>query len=182
MENQITIPITNGVGSKEIINGTYTVTSLTTGFNDTSITPAEQEITEEVNTYNFTISASGTLTLHVSDDGTDIGVPIVGAKFVRCDSNGTTYGEEIISNEEGNAVFATVPFAEENAPLIYYKQTSSDSSHTFNEELQNTSMASETSTIEVQNEEAALRTINLTDTNYEGLPISDGQVILNVNV
>lgn len=80
------VPITNGKGSKELVDGIYTVTSSITGYNNSTITPSEQTITEGVSEYNFTISAIGTLTLHVSDDGTELEVPIVGATFIRCDS------------------------------------------------------------------------------------------------
>lgn len=52
------IPITNGVGSLELVNGTYAVTSFTVGYDDTSITPAEQEIVEGTNDYSFTIAAT----------------------------------------------------------------------------------------------------------------------------
>lgn len=173
------IPITNGQGSVELVNGTYTVTSTTAGYDNTSVTPSEQEITEGVNEYSFTIAATGTLTLHVSDDGTSVGVPIEGATFIRCDASGATYGTEITSNADGEAVFNYVPFATENAPIIYYKQTASDGSHIYDDSLKNTTLTDETSTIEVANAEAPLRTFNFTDTNYENLPIMEGQITLS---
>lgn len=180
MDNQQIVPITNGVGSKAISNGTYAVTSSTLGYDDASITPAEQEIAEGTDEYAFTIAATGTLTLHVSDDGTDVGVPIEGATFARCDADGTTYGDPITSDADGNAVFSFVPFTEtENGPVVYYKQTASDGSHTFSEELQNVTLTVEETTVEVMNEEAVTRTFNLTDANYSGLPIADGQIILS---
>lgn len=162
-----------------MINGNYTVSSLTTGYNNASILPATLEIVEGTNDYSFTVAATGTLTIHVSDDGTDVGVPIVGAKFVRCDANGQTYGNEVVSDADGNATFAYVPFATENAPLVYYKQTASDGNHDFNSDLQNTTLLEQTVTIELENEIAATRNFNLTDTNYSGLPIADGQIILS---
>ena len=173
-----TVPITNGVGSLELSNGTYAVASSTLGYDDTSITPAEQEIVDGTDEYSFTIAATGTLTLHVSDDGTDAGVPIEGAKFVRCDADGNTYGDEVLSDADGNAVFGFVPFAEENAPAVYYKQTASDGTHEFSIELQNTSLSADAVTVEVANTPATLRTFNLTDANYTGLPIADGQINL----
>ncbi len=172
------VPITNGVGSLGLTNATYTVTSQTSGYDDTSITPAEQEITEGVNEYSFTIAATGTLTLHVSDDGTDAGVPVVGAKFARCDAEGNNYGEEITSNEDGNAVFNSVPFAAENAPSIYYKQTVSDAEHEFDSTLKTISLAEETLVVEIQNAEAVSRNFTFTDANYENLPIADGNIEL----
>ena len=65
--------------------------------------------------------------MHVSDDGTDIGVPIIDATFYRCDSEGTTYGYTVVSNDDGNANFNHVPYSTEgNAPTVYFKQTESD--------------------------------------------------------
>lgn len=180
MENQHTIPITDGVGSIALVNGSYTVASSTLGYDNTSIYPTTQEITEDVNEYNFTIAATGTLTLHVSDDGTNIGTAIEGAKFARCDAEGNTYGEEITSDTDGNAVFNYVPFsATETAPTIYYKQTVSDGQHEFDAQLKNVVLTTQTHTIEVENPAAATRNFNFTDANYSGLPIVDGEIILS---
>lgn len=180
MAKQHVIPITNGVGSKELANGTYTVTSLTPGYDDTTIAPSTQEITEEIDTYNFTIAATGTLTLHVTDDGTDIGIPIVGASFYRCDADGNNYGEAIISDDDGNAIFNNVPHSiEGNAPVVYFKQTESDGEHDFNVELQNTTLTEETQTLEITNPAATTRTIHLTDANYPNLPIANGEITLS---
>lgn len=174
------IPITNGKGSKELANGNYNVTSVIVGYNNDSIDPATVEITEGVNSYDFTIAASGTLILHVSDDGTDIGVPIVGATFYRCDSEGTTYGDAVVSDDDGNAIFNYVPYsAEGDAPTVYFKQTESDGEHTFNGEVQNTTLSEETLTVEIANEVAATREFNLTDANYSGLPIAVGNLTLS---
>lgn len=179
MENEQVIEITNGIGSKEIVNATYTVSANITGYDITSITPNEVEIVEGTDDYSFTIGATGTLTLHVSDDGTDAGIPIEGAKFVRCDADGVTHGDEITSDVDGNAVFGNVPYAEEGAPNIYYKQTASDGSHDFDNTLKTITLTTETHTEEVLNTEAALRNFTLTDTNYTGLPIADGQILLS---
>lgn len=178
MAKEHIVPITNGIGSKELDNGTYSITASISGYDNASIDPAELEVTEGTNDYSFTIAATGTLTLHVTDDGTEIGVPIVGATFYRCDAEGTTYGDPIESTEDGNAVFNNVPYAEENAPIIYYKQTISDGEHTFDGELQNTILAEESVTIEITNPEAAARNFTLTDANYADLPIADGSITL----
>lgn len=179
MAKQHVISITNGIGSKEIDNGTYTVVSNIAGYDNATIDPASQEITEGVDNYSFTIGASGTLTLHVSDDGTDIGIPIVGATFYRCDAEGNQYGDPIVSDDSGNAVFNNVPYSGEgNAPKIYFKQTESDGEHTFNSELQNTTLEEETKIVEIMNAVAAERTFNITDANYANLPISDGEITL----
>lgn len=173
------IPITNGVGSIEIIDGEYNVTAEVAGYDNSSIDPSSQVITEGVDSYDFTIAATGTLTLHVTDDGTDIGIPIVGATFYRCDAEGTTYGDAITTTDEGNAVFNNVPYSEtDTCPIIYYKQTESDGQHTFDDTLQQVTMEADTKTVEIQNAEAVSRTFNLTDANYDGLPIADGQITL----
>ena len=173
-----TITITNGTGTSELINDSYTVTSNTTGYDNTSILPSTVDITEGVNTYAFTISAAGTLTLHVTEDGTSSGIPIVGATFVRTDSTGNEYGNPITSDSNGDAVFNNVPFDSTNAPTIYYKQTASDGNHDFSNLVASTTLTTSTSTIEVQNTPGATRTISLTDANYTNLPIESGSITL----
>lgn len=166
-----TIIITNGSGTSNLINDTYSVTSSVTGYDNTSINPSSINVVEGTDTYSFTISATGTLTLHVTEDGTQTGTPIVGATFVRTDSTGNTYGSAITSDTNGDAVFNNVPYAETDAPTIYYKETASDGQHEFDNTVQNTSMTTSTSTLEIQNSVGATRTITLTDKNYTNLPI-----------
>lgn len=179
MGNEQIISIANGVGSIELVNGTYNVVSSTLGYNNTSINPTEIEVVEGTDNYSFTIAATGTLTLHITDNGTNGGTSVVGAKFARCDSEGNTYGDEITTDEDGNAVFNYVPFAEENAPIIYYKQTASDGNHNFDDTLKNTTLLTDTFTIEILNSPAETRNFSLTDTNYSGLPIANGQITLS---
>jgi hypothetical protein len=170
--------ITNGTGTSELINGTYDVTSSVTGYDNTTINPNNITVVEGTDTYAFTISATGTLTLHVTDTGTDEGTPIVGATFVRTDSNGTEYGSIITTDATGNAVFNNVPFDATNAPIIYYKQTASDGDHEFSTDVLNTTLTTQTSTIQIQNTPGAVRTINLMDANYTNLPIETGTITL----
>lgn len=173
------IPITNGRGTKEIVKGNYSVVAEVTGYNNDSINPSSIEIQDDIEEYHLTIAATGTLTLHVSDDGTEIGIPIVGATFIRCDAEGNTYGEEIVSNDDGEAVFNAVPFHADSAPEIYFKQTASDGEHNFDDSLQSTTMDSESGVLEIQNSQAAEKSFTLTDANYENLPIADGNITLN---
>jgi len=172
------VDITNGTGTVELINDTYTVTAEVTGYDNSTINPSSITVDASTNTYAFTISATGTLTLHVTDTGTTAGTPIVGATFIRTDSAGTEYGNVITTDTEGNAVFNNVPFAETGAPLIYYKQTASDGDHEFDSTVQSTSLTTQTETIEIINTPGATRTINLTDANYENLPIETGSLTL----
>ena len=172
------ININNGTGTSELINDTYTVTASVTGYDNTTIDPSSVNIVEGTNSYAFTIEATGTLTLHVTDDGTASGNPIVGATFVRTDSNGVEYGSTITTDSTGDAVFNNVPYDATNAPLIYYKQTASDGDHEFSSSVQNTSLTTSTSTVQIQNAAGATRTINLTDANYSNLPIDTATITL----
>ena len=170
------ITITNGSGTSELINDTYTVTASVTGYDNTSISPSSVTIEEGTNNYAFTIAGTGTLTLHVTEDGTSSGTPIVGATFIRTDSSGTEYGTQITTDSNGDAVFNNVPFAATGAPTIYFKQTASDGNHEFDDDIQNTTMTTSSETLEIQNEAGATRTITLTDANYTNLPIESGSL------
>ena len=175
MEKSITI--THGSGTSNLINDTYTVTSNVTGYDNTTIQPTSVDIVEGTDTYAFTIAADGTLTLHVTEDGTSAGTPIVGATFIRTDATGNEYGSVITTDTNGDAIFANVPFDTENAPTIYFKQTASDGDHEFSDAIQTTTMTTQTSTLEITNTQGATRTITLTDANYTNLPL-DGTLTL----
>lgn len=172
------IIINNGTGTSELINDTYSVTADVVGYDNTTINPNSVTIDQATNTYSFTISATGTLTLHVTDTGTDTGTPIVGATFIRTDSTGVEYGTPITTDAQGDAVFNNVPFAATNAPVIYFKQTASDGDHEFDNTVQNTTLTTSTATLQIQNAAGALRTISLTDANYTNLPIESGTLTL----
>ena len=173
-----TIIILNGSGSTNLVNGSYSVTSNTNGYDNTSITPSTVSIEQGTNSYAFTISATGTLTLHVTENGTSSGTPVVGATFIRTDSSGTEYGSIITTDSNGNAVFNNVPYSDSNAPTIYFKQTASDGEHEFDSSIQNTTLTTSTSTLEITNTLGALRTITLTDANYQNLPIENASLTL----
>ena len=165
------ITITNGSGTGSLINDSYTVSANVVGYDNSSIDPSSLNVVSGTDSYSFTISATGSLTLHVSEDGTSSGTPVVGATFVRCDSSGTEYGSTITTDSNGDAVFNNVPFADSGAPTIYYKQTASDGEHEFDSSVQSTTMTTSTSTLEIQNSVGATRTITLMDSNYSNLPI-----------
>ena len=173
------INIVDGVGTSEIINGDYTVTAEVNGYDNTTINPACVSIVDGTNTYAFTVAADGTLTLHVTEDGTTTGTPVVGATFIRTDATGTEYGSIVTSDSNGDAIFDNVPYDATNAPVIYYKQTASDGEHEFSTNVQNTTMVTSTSTVEIINARGAVRTFNLSDANYNGLPIASGTITLN---
>ena len=167
-----TVTITDGVGTTELINGSFNITADVPGYDNSAIMPSQITVNASTNTYAFTISATGALTLHVTDDGTSTGNPIVGATFIRTDETGAEYGTSITTDTNGDAIFNNVPFDATAAPIIYYKQTSSDGDHEFDTSVLNTTMTSDASTVQIQNATGATRTINLTDANYENLPLS----------
>ena len=174
-----TVTITNGTGTAELINDTYSVTANVTGYDNTSINPNSLTVVSGTNNYAFSISATGILTLHVTEDGTTTGTPIVGATFVRTDSAGTEYGSPITTDSNGDAVFNNMPFDATNAPTIYYKQTASDGNHEFDATVQSTTMTTSTETIEIINQPGATRTITLTDSNYADLPLTGSLTLTN---
>ena len=176
MEKIITIK--NGTGTAELINDSYSVSADVLGYDNTSILPTNVDIISGTDNYNFTVAATGTLTLHVTDSGTSEGTPIVGATFIRTDSTGNEYGAVIITDSNGDAVFNNVPYADANAPIIYFKQTASDGDHEFDGSVQNTSLTTSSETNQIQNPVGALRTINLTDANYANLPIESASITL----
>ena len=177
-----TIPITNGKGSIELVTGTYKATAVVEGYDVSTLNPTSVDIIDSTDTYAFTISAKGTLTLHVTDTGNpDTGVQIVGAKFVRTDNVGNIIGSEIVTNQDGNAVFENVPFAPSGSTAIYYKQISSDGGHTFDDTVKSITMTEESETVEITNPEAPIRNFTLMDASFPNIPIIDGQIILENN-
>ena len=117
MAGPYVVNIANGTGAKDVLSGSYAVTAAVTGYSNVSVLPATQVIGKTAAAYPFTIAATGTLTLHVSETGASAGKAVVGATFVRCDSAGNTYGAPILSDASGNAVFNNVPYAATGAPL-----------------------------------------------------------------
>lgn len=173
------ITITNGSGSENILNGVYSVTLESNGYDNTTISPNSVTVVEGTNEYAFTVAATGTLTVHVTEDGTSGGTPVVGAKFIRTDASGLTYGNEITTDVSGNAIFNNVPFASSDAPNVYFKQTASDGDHEYSTDIVTTTLTAQTVTYEVTNAKGALRTITLTDSNYNSLPIGTATITLN---
>lgn len=174
-----TINIVNGTGTSNVVNGTYAVTANVSGYDNSKISPNTVTIAEGTNTYPFTIAANGTLTLTVTDDGTGAGTPVEGAVFFRTDSEGTTYGNAITTNAQGQAVFDNVPYGA-NAPAVYFKQTESAEGYEFDAEVQSVTLATQTETENIRNTLAAERTFTLYDANYENLPVN-GTITLENN-
>lgn len=177
-----TIPITNGKGSIELVTGTYNAQAVAGGYDTSTLDPKSVTIIDGTDTYAFTISAKGTLTLHVTDTGDpDTGVQIVGAKFIRTDSTGMIVGKEIITDGNGDAIFNSVPFAETGSTAIYYKQISGDGGHTFDDTVKSIIMTKESETVQIINPTEPVRNFTLMDASFPNIPIIDGQIILEDN-
>ena len=172
-----TIPITNGKGSIELVTGTYNAQASAGGYDASTLNPKSVTIIDGTDTYAFTISATGVLTLHVTDNGDpSTGVQIIGAKFIRTNSTGTIVGKEITTNTDGDAVFNNVPFA-----AIYYKQISSDGGHTFDDTVKSITMTEAAETVQITNPTAPVRNFTLMDASFPNIPITDGQITLQDN-
>ena len=81
MASPYNITITSGTGEEDVLNGSYKVGADVTGYENSSIEPTSVSVVAGTNSYSFTIAASGSLTLHVTEDGTSSGTPVVGATF-----------------------------------------------------------------------------------------------------
>ncbi len=178
MGRRHTVNISNGQGKIKIVNGTYKVSATAAGYDSDSLTPQNVSIIEGTNEYTFNITASGTLTLHVTETGESSGTQVIGAKFIRTDSNGTIIGKDATTDSNGDAIFQNVPFSSNQTAEIYIKQITSDGAHTFEETVKTIKMTTDAETVQITNPQATERTISLVDTNYINIPVKDGQIIL----
>ncbi len=177
MGRRHTVNIKDGKGTIKIVNGSYKVSASAAGYDADTLNPQNISIVEGTNEYTFQISASGTLTLHVTETGESSGVQVIGAKFIRTDSTGAVIGKDVTSDSNGDAVFNNVPFATNQSAEIYIKQLTSDGAHTFEESVKTIKMTNDAETMQIINPPAAERTISLVDTNYANIPVKDGQII-----
>ncbi len=166
------LTFTNGTVTSPIMDGSYTSTTNSTGYDQTTGT---LNVVDGTNDYPVTVAASGTLTLHVTDTGTSGGTAITTASFYRTDSGGVThYGAVHSPNGSGNVVFANVPYDATSAPNIYIVQTESDGYHEITTPVHTLTMTTDARTVEVENPLPSDRTITLQDANYDGLVIQTG--------
>lgn len=170
------IIITDGEGTKRLNNGNYSVSVVANGYKDSSIKPTAVTVKADVAVYDFTVSSSGTLILHVTETGTRSGVPVAGATFVRCDKNGTAYGNAVTTDASGDATFNALPYSTTNVTYVYYKQIASDDEHDFDDTLKQIALTQASTTLQVENTPFTTRTIRLTDENYENLPVESATV------
>lgn len=178
MAKPYTVSIVNGQGTANVLNDTYNVTANCVGYDNNSIDPNSVTVVEGTNSYEFLISANGSLTFHVTETGLVDGTPVIGAKFMRCDASGTTYGTEVTTDQSGNAVLLNLPFDSTDAPNVYYKQIASDGNHEFDSSVKTINLTTLSTTLEIANTIAIERTFTLKDKNYNGLAIDSGTINL----
>ena len=174
------VEIINGQGTTGMKAGTYTVSATeAAGYDVTTLAPTSYTATEAAGSGTFTLSATGTLTFVVNETGAQGGTPVTSGTIVMTDSTGTEeYGTVVNISATGEAVFNNVPHGSSGTPYtLYFKQLTTDESHNIHEGVISVSMSAQTQTEYIQNLAIATQTITLTDSNYEGLPISSA--ILN---
>ena len=104
--------ITNGTGSQNMEVGTYTVTATyAPGYDLTTLAPTSYTVNPTTQDANFTVSASGTLTITFNETGAEGGTPISSGTVVMTDATGEIqYGSAVNIDENGVVTFNNVPY------------------------------------------------------------------------
>ena len=179
MKEKHIVPITNGVGSIKLINGTYNVKA-EVGFDILTPNPFNTNTSQfeffvkdgnnEVNDYSFMLSANGILKIHVRESEAS-NIPIVGAIFMRTDITGSIEGDYAITDSDGNLKFINVPFSPEGSQKVYFKQILGDGKHSFIEELNSFELVSNEETVKIDNPIFTSKEFNLFDTSFVNIPV-----------
>lgn len=171
------VSIINGVGSKIMEPGTYTVSAIyAPGYDMSTLSPTTYNVTTAGQTGDFTLSATGTLTINFNETGDAGGTPITGGTVVMTDVTGETqYGPVVEINDEGVATFNNVPYGSaQSAFTLYFKQLTSDENHNPYAEVFIVGMGDQTQTEYVINTPKTLaQNFTVTDANYPDMPISN---------
>ena len=169
------VTIINGTGSETMDAGSYSVSAIyAPGYDMNSLSPTTYTATSSTETAEFTLSASGTLTITFNETGAQGGTPITSGSVVMTDSTGETqYGSVIEVDSNGTATFANVPYgSEQSAYTLYFKQLTSDENHNVYEDVFAVGMGMQTQQEYVINTpKAVLQNFTLTDANYPNLPV-----------
>ena len=156
-------------------SGQYSVSAIyAPGYDMETLSPTTYTSTASTQTGEFTISASGTLTIIFNETGAEGGTPITSGTVVMTDSTGTKqYGEVVNINPDGSAIFNNVPFgSEQSAYTLYFKQLTSDETHNMYENVFVVGMGLQNQTEYVLNTlKSILQSFVLTDANYTDLPV-----------
>lgn len=170
MKEKHIVPITNGVGSIKLINGTYNVKAEVAGYDSLTLEPKIVTLSDSVNDYSFMLSANGILKIHVRESEAS-NIPIVGAIFMRTDITGSIEGDYAITDSDGNIKFINVPFSPEGSQKVYFKQILGDGKHSFSEELNSFELVSNEETVKIDNPIFTSKEFNLFDTSFVNIPV-----------
>lgn len=169
------VTIINGSGSQTMETGEYTVSAIyAPGYDMSTLAPATYTATSTSSTGEFTISASGTLSIIFNETGEEGGNPINFGSVVMTDSTGETqYGEVVKIDSNGLATFNNVPYGStQSAYTLYFKQLTSDDNHNIYPNVFAVGMGDQTQTEYIENTlKSVLQNFTLTDANYAGLPV-----------
>ena len=180
------VTIINGNGSQSMNIGEYDVSAVyAPGYDMDSLSPTTFSATSTGETGEFTIGATGTLTITFNETGAEGGTPITSGTVVMTDPTGEKqYGAVVEIDSNGTAVFNNVPFGSEQAGYsLYFKQLSSDKNHNAYENVFVVGMGAQTQQEYVLNTlKAVLQNFTLTDANYAGLPVNNAGLKFQSNV
>ena len=174
------VTIINGNGSQTMQMGEYNVSAIyAPGYDMTTLSPTTYSVNSSVTTGQFTISATGILTMVFNETGAVGGTPITSGTVVMTDATGSTqYGAVVNIDENGTAIFNNVPYgSEQSAYTLYFKQLTSDENHNIYESVfaVGMGMANQTEYI-VNSLKSVIQNFTLTDANYPNLPIYNAEL------
>lgn len=174
------VTITDGSGSEKMLGGSYSVSVSAAGFESTSLSPTSYVVSGE-GTGNFTVSASGVLTLVFNESGAEGGTPVTSGSVIMTDSTGTVnYGSAVSIGATGQAVFNNVPYDAAGYDL-YFVQQSTDADHVIYSGVISVSMDAATKTVYVANLPLYAQTFNVTSADYSGLPVAAATLTFTEN-
>lgn len=173
--NDYNVTIINGSGSETMIPGEYSVSAIyAPGYDMATLSPTSYTAPSSTSTGNFTIAATGTLTITFNETGAAGGTPITSGTVVMTDSTGETqYGQVVEIDSNGTATFNNVPYgSDQSAYTLYFKQLTSDASHNVYENVFAVGMGAQTQQEYIINtSKEVLQNFTLTDANYANLPV-----------
>lgn len=171
------VNIVNGEASVDLPVGSYTVSAITAnGYDLTSFTPTSMTVTAVAADFDFTVAADGTLTVHVTEDGTAIGTAVAGSTFMRCDKDGTTIASsDQTTDASGNISFNNTPYGDPTSK-IYLKNTVAGSGHALLQGALEFTASAQTQTCQLAEPKVYTQSLDLTDTNFTGLNIESATI------
>lgn len=141
-EDKYYVFLNNGIGHADIPNDIYKVYCTIPGYDIENLDPKDIEVKDNIDTYNFTVDASGKLYIWVTEEGEKEGTPVVGATFYRCTKDGVRASNPFVTNNNGYAIIPYLPYDYENTQFVYYVQASSDGKHYFDSDLKSVKLLS----------------------------------------